>query len=296
MRFVGDDQIKVSRRKELLVFVVEKQRLHGGDDNLRASPVSVLLVDHRLKVGGKHSRKGLLCLVLQLKAIHEKQDAPDIAGTEKELDDGGGGQGLASAGGHLEQEAVLAFANRGLDTVDGLELIGPEKAQLVGLDVAGALRFVCPSGLRLVVRPLGANDIILAHRVFDQTLRIGRDLLVAGDGVRRWKGGDEERVATLQIPEIVQVAVGENHEAAILRLGVLSCLLFTDEGILVLGLGFEDKERETPGIEQKKVNEPFCGLLEVVAERIQVGGLDRDAGFEANVCRFGAILEETPTS
>jgi hypothetical protein len=31
--------------------------------------------------------------------------------------------------GHLEQEAVLAFANCGLKAADGLELIGPEKAK-----------------------------------------------------------------------------------------------------------------------------------------------------------------------
>jgi hypothetical protein len=34
-----------------------------------------------------------------------------IAGAQEELDDGGGGQGLAGAGGHLEQEAVLAFGD-----------------------------------------------------------------------------------------------------------------------------------------------------------------------------------------
>jgi hypothetical protein len=109
----------------------------------------------------------------------------------KQLDDGGGGQGLAGAGGHLEQEAVFAIADRGLKAVDGLELIGPEKAQLVGLDVAGALRFVLPGGFGCVVRALGANDVVLADLLFDQSLRIGRDLLVAGDRVRCRKRGDD---------------------------------------------------------------------------------------------------------
>ena len=145
VRFVGDDEIEVGRREELLVLVVEEQRLHGGDDDLRASPVvAVLLVDHRLEVGGQHRGEGLLGLILQFEAIHEEQHAPGVAGAEEELDDGGGGQRLAGAGGHLEQEAVLAVPRRPSGGVDGLQLIGPEETQLVGLDVAGALGLVLP--------------------------------------------------------------------------------------------------------------------------------------------------------
>ena len=249
----------------------------------RAPVVPVLLVDHRLVVGGQHRGEGLLGLVLQLKTIHQEQHAPHVAGTEKQLDDGGGGQGLAGAGGHLEQETVLAVADCGLKAVDGLELIGPEKAQLVGLDVSGALRFVPPPGLRCVVRALGANDVVLADLLFDQSLRIGRDFLVAGDRVRCRKRGDDVWVAAFEVPEVVQVAVGENDEAAVLGLGVFARLLFADERIFVLGLGFEDEEREALGVEQEKVDEAFCALFEVVAESVQVGGLDRDAGFKADV-------------
>ena len=109
VRFVGDDEVEVGRREELLVLVVEEQRLHRGDDDLRAPPVvAVLLVDDRLEVGGQQRGEGLLGLILQFEAIHQEQHAPGIAGTEEELDDGGGGQRLAGAGGHLEQEAVLA--------------------------------------------------------------------------------------------------------------------------------------------------------------------------------------------
>ena len=150
VRFVGDDQVEVGRREELLVLVVEQQRLHGGDDDLRPPPVvAVLLVDDRLEVGGEQRDEGLLGLVLQFEPVHEEQHAPGIAGAEEELDDGGGSQRLAGAGGHLEQEAVLAVLDRPLERVDGLQLIGPQKAQLVGLDVAGALGFVPPRRLRI---------------------------------------------------------------------------------------------------------------------------------------------------
>ena len=138
--------------------------MDGGDDDLRAAPVvAVLLVDDRLQVGGQQSGESLLGLVLQFEAIHQKQDAPGVAGAEKELDDGGGGQCLAGAGGHLEQEAVFAFLDRGLQGVDGLQLIGPQEAKFVGLDVAGAFRFVPPRRFGLVVRALGENDVVVAH-------------------------------------------------------------------------------------------------------------------------------------
>ena len=83
--------------------------------------------------------------------------------------------------------------------MNGLELIRPQKAQLVGLDVAGALRFVLPGGLRCVVGALRANDVIRANQLVDQPLRIGLDLLVAGNRVRRRKRGDDVRAAALKV-------------------------------------------------------------------------------------------------
>ena len=53
--------------------------------------------------------------------------------------------------------------------------------------------------------------------------------------------------------------------------GVLAGLLLADERILVLRLGLEDDEREALGVEQQEVDEALARLLEVVAERVQVG-------------------------
>ena len=78
-------------------------------------------------------------------------------------------------------------------------------------------------------------------------------------------------VAAFEIPEIVQVAVREDDETAVLRLGVLAGLLLCDERILVLGFGFEDEQREAPRVEQEKIDEPLDDFLEVVAERVEVG-------------------------
>ena len=56
----------------------------------------------------------------------------------------------------------------------------------------------------------------------------------------------------------MQVAVGEDDEAAVLGLGVLAGLLLADERVLVLGLGFEDDEREALVVEQQEVDEALA--------------------------------------
>ena len=117
---------------------------------------------------------------------------------------------------------------------------------------------------------------------------------VADDRVGRRKRGDDVGVAAFEIPEVVQVAVGEDDEAAVLRARVLPGLFLRRERILILGLGLEDDEREAPGVEQEEVDEALAGLLEVVAERVEVGGLDRDAGFETDVGGLVAFGREAP--
>ena len=103
-----------------------------------------LLVDNRLEVCREQRGEGLLGLVLQFEAVHQKEYATGIAGTEEQLDDGAGDQRLACAGSHFEEEAILAVLDCPLKGVDGFQLIGSQKAQFVGLDVAGALGFVLP--------------------------------------------------------------------------------------------------------------------------------------------------------
>ena len=77
----------------------------------------------------------------------------------------------------------------------------------------------------------------------------------------------------------MQVAVGEDDEAAVLGLGVSARLLLAHERAFVLGLGFENDERETFFVQQEEVDEAFGGFLEVLAERIEILRLYRDAGF-----------------
>jgi len=154
--------------------------------------------------------------------------------------------------------------------VNGLQLIGPQETQVVGLDVTGTLRFIPPRGFGLVVRALGKNDVVLADLLLDEASRIRHDLLVADYRVRGREGGDDVRVAAFEIPEIVQVAVGEDHEAAVLGTGVLAGLFLADERVLVFGLCLKDDEGKSLRIEQEEVDETLAGLLKVVAQRVQI--------------------------
>ena len=72
------------------------------------------------------------------------------------------------------------------------------------------------------------------------------------------KRGDDVGVAAFEVPEVVQVAVGEDDEAAILGPGVLARLLLADERIFVFGLGFKDDEREALCVEQQEIDEALC--------------------------------------
>jgi len=52
----------------------------------------------------------------------------------------------------------------------------------------------------------------------------------------------------------MQVAVGEDDEAAVLGLGVLARLLLPDKRVFVFGLGFEDDEGEALFVEEEEVD------------------------------------------
>ena len=233
-------------------------------------------------------------MVFEFQPVHEEEDAAGVAGAEEELDDGGGGERLAGAGGHFEEEAVTAFLDGLLDGDDGFLLVRTQEAKPVDLDKARALGFVLPCGFRGVVRALGEDDIVILNGFLNKAFRVGRGLLVAGDRGRRRERRDDIRIPAFEVPEVMQVAVGENDEAAVLGLGVFACLLFSDERAFVLGFGFKDDEGERFFVEQKEVDESRAGFLEILAKGVEVLRLHRDAGFKLDVRRAFCVRKETP--
>ena len=264
--FVGDYQVEIGRGKKMLVLVVEQERLDGGDDDLGMPPViTAHLIDDRPEVGRKQGVENLVGLIFQFQPVDQEEHTAGIARAQEQLDDGGGGKRLAGAGGHLEQKTVMAIPRRPLQRMDGLELIGAQKSQCVGPNETRAFALVLPRCFRSIVRPLGENDIVVVDPLFNQTLRVRRDLPVVGYRVRRRERGDNGRSAALQIPEVVQIAVRQDHKAAMLRAGVFACLLLPDKRVLVLRLGFKNDAGKSLGVEKQEVDVPLGGLLEVVA-------------------------------
>ena len=140
--------------------------------------------------------------------------------------------------------------------MDRSELVGTQKAQIVGLNEAGALGFILPRSFRGIMRPVGESDVIFANLFRDQALRVGRDLSVAGYRVRRREGDDDIGVATIQIPEVMQ-AVRQDDEAAILGAGVFVLAIIgkrifldfrrpaTGHANLVSGVGSAEMDRSS---------------------------------------------------
>ena len=152
--------------------------------------------------------------------------------------------------------------------MDGLELVGAQKAQVVGLDETGPLGLVPPRRLGGIAGPLGENDVVGGYRFVDQAQRVGLDSVVSGYGVGRRERRDDVGVAALQVPEVVQIAVGEDDEPAALRAGISAGLLLAHKRILIRRLGFEDDQRESLGVQQEEVYSTILRPLEVLSELI----------------------------
>ena len=95
------------------------------------------------------------------------------------------------------------------------QLVGPNEAKFIGLNVLRPLWFVSPPDLRLVRRPLCEDDVIISDDFVDEALWIGFDLLISSDRGRRGKGSNDVRVAALQVPKIMQVTVGKNGSSGL---------------------------------------------------------------------------------
>src|SRR3989344_7185150 len=96
------------------------------------------------------------------------------------------------------------------------------------------------------------------------------------DGFGSRELDNDRRVAALQIPKIMEIAVRENDETDILRLRVAARLLLAVERVFVFGLCFEHHVRKAISVEQEKINVAVFSLLKIVSECVNVslGELD----------------------
>lgn len=175
-----------------------------------------------------------------------------------------------------------------------LQLIRPQKAEFVGLDVVRSFRFVEPTRFAGVVRPLGERDVIVVDIFADQPAGIGDFFLERRHRFGRRERCDDVWIAALQIPEIMQVAIGENDKAAILRAGVLAGLLLAIERVFLLALGFEDDEWIALLVEKQEVDVTLLRILKVVAECPDIIERHGRALLKAHIGGLAVIREHPP--
>ena len=70
--------------------------------------------------------EGVRGLLPQGRTIDQEQNAAEALGLEQTVDEGNAGLGLASAGGHGEQNSALTLLDAGLGGKDGFLLVGPQ--------------------------------------------------------------------------------------------------------------------------------------------------------------------------
>src|SRR5450756_2298695 len=118
--------------------------------------------------------------------------------------------------------------------------------------------------------------------------------LALANGILTRETSDNRRIALLQVPEVVQVAVGQDDKAGVLRLRVSPGLLLADQGVLVLGLRLQHDKRKCMAVQQQEVDETVDGFLEVVSVRIEEGPGHLDMVLQDDVGRTVVIIDQSP--
>ena len=152
----------------------------------------------------------------QFDTVNNEQHTFSVASLEKSPYERGAQQCLTRAGCHFKEKAVFAVFYRILQSNDGFLLIGPEEAQTVGINIALAFSFILPRGVGGIIGALGKNNVVVAYGLCNKALGVGNTLLVAHYRCRLWKGGYDIGVAALKIPEVMQIAIGQDDKTAIL--------------------------------------------------------------------------------
>ncbi|MNN23437.1 hypothetical protein D3C81_1368350 [compost metagenome] len=167
----------------------------------------------------------VLGLVDEDVAVGEEEDAFLLPRLPQAPDDLEGRVGLAGAGGHDQQDAILP-ARHGLNgTVDGVHLV-------VARHAPGAV---------VVIRGFG---LLLAFAAEALPLTVALPQLLGAGELPQAQLGFLLRAGTTAIMEEKTVTVAGEHERQIQRLGITERLLHSSaEGMLVV-LGFDNSQRQ----------------------------------------------------
>ena len=229
----------------------------------------MFFVDDRAEVVLQKADEGFPCLGFEFNAVNKEKNPLGVARSHEEFDDGGGGQRLSSAGGHFKQEARLAFANGSLKRPNCTELVRTKELQSGIFDECVLLRGIVPPGIVPVVRILSCRNVIGLDLFADQSVGVGLERVKVPQRIRRRELGYQDGVPLLKIPEVMQIAVGQDDKPGILRMGVFPGLFLADKRIKLFGFRFEDGYREAALLQQEVINVAARSFFEVVAEGIE---------------------------
>jgi hypothetical protein len=178
----------------------------------------------------------------------------------------------------------------------GALLVSAQKTQPLLEQEVRPLCLIFPTGLGVVPGHLGARDVVQSHIFGYQPRRVWLEALVTFDRVWSRESCNDLRIALLQVPQVMQIAVAENDEATILCLGVSPSLFFADERVFAFRLRFEHHQREALVVQQKKVNETLAAGFEVAAHGINLRFRERDIGLQHHIRAALVIVKEAPAS
>ncbi len=177
---------------------------------------------------------------------------------------------------------------------DRFELVFTQDAQLLIAQILGALGFIDPTGVAQVMGVLAEGDEIRADGFGGEAVWVGLKCAAMLDGFAGGELGDELGAAVLEIPEVMDVAVGEDDEAHVFGVGVGAGLFLADEGVLTLALGFENNEGKAVLIEEDVIGVAVGCRFEVAAELIEVVAGDGGDAFKLDSGGAVLVREETP--
>ena len=134
--------------------------------------------------------------------------------------------------------------------MDSTLLIAAKEAKLVLFTERGPFHLIFPGSLVGISGHLGEGYIVQIYNFIGKALSVWLEFVMVFDGIRAGEFGDDAGVALLQIPEIMDVAVRQDHEAGILLSCIATRLFLGSEGVLSLGLRFKDDQRFAFTVEQ----------------------------------------------
>ena len=77
------------------------------------------------------------------------------------------------------------------------------------------------------------------------------------EGIQGGESGNACGISPFLVPEVMDVAIGENDEPDFLRIGVFSRLLFPDERVFILWFRLQDTNGKSIVVGKKVITYPF---------------------------------------